>query len=535
MEEFDFIVIGAGSAGCVLADRLSADGRNKVLVLEAGGSDRKFFIKMPIGYGKLFYDEKVNWKYETEPVDGLAGRTSYWPRGRVIGGSSSINAMCYVRGLPSDFNDWRDMGNPGWGWQDVLPYFKRSETFVDRDGNSHGGGPLYVSDVYRDMHPLKEHYKAAAREMGLPVSDSMIDDPEGIGFYQINTKNGVRCSAADAFLRPAMKRGNVKLESNAEVTRVLLDGKMATGVEYVQGGVRFKAAARREVIVSGGAINSPKLLQLSGVGPSDLLRKHGIEVVLDQKNVGANLQDHLGISYFYRATVPTLNNQLTPWWGKLLLGMRYVLTRSGPLSLSVNQGGGFVKSDEKQKRPNLQLYFNPISYRTETSGERRLMHPDPYPGFIMSFQPCRPSSRGHLEIRSGNPVDKPAIHPNYLSTNQDIEDVIAGGRLIQRMAGTPTIQKLVKAAEGPDVSTMNDEEIVQDFRERSGSIFHPVSTCMMGPDPQSSVVDSKLRVHGLERLRIVDASVFPTVTSGNTNAPTIMVGQKAAEEILSGC
>ena len=534
MDAYDFIIVGAGSAGCVLADRLSADGRHKVLVLEAGGSDRKFFIKMPIGYGKTFFDEKVNWKYETEPEPGLNGRTSYWPRGKVIGGSSSINAMCYVRGLPTDFDDWRDMGNPGWGWADVLPYFERSETFVDAAGNEHGKGPLYISDVYKQMHPLKNYYKAAAREMGLPVSESMIRQPEGVGFYQINTRNGVRCSAADAFLRPALKRGNVRLESHAEVTRILFDGRVATGIEYVKGGERHVVKARREVILSGGSINSPKLLQLSGVGPGGLLKKHGIDVVLDQKNVGANLQDHLGISYFYRATVPTLNNQLAPWWGKLLLGMRYILTRSGPLSLSVNQGGGFVRSDEKQSRPNLQLYFNPISYKTETVGERRLMHPDPYPGFIMSFQPCRPSSRGHLEIRSTNTADKPAIHPNYLSTNQDIEDVIAGGRLIQRMAATPTIQKLIKSAEDPDVSAMNDDQIVQDFRERSGSIFHPVSTCMMGNDPRTSVVDNALKVHGIARLRVIDASVFPTVTSGNTNAPTMMVAQKAADMIVKG-
>ncbi|WP_079203568.1 GMC family oxidoreductase [Pseudomonas sp. CC6-YY-74] len=534
MGEFDYIIVGSGSAGCVLADRLSADARNRVLVLEAGGTDRRFWIKLPIGYGRTFFDERINWKFETEPEQAMKGRSSYWPRGRVIGGSSSINALVYCRGLPSDFDSWLDKGNVGWGWTDVESYFRRSECRVDAEGKAGPGGPLHVSDVSREMHPLKRHFFAAAQEMKLPYTDDFNGPtPEGVGLYQINTRKGVRCSSADAFLRPALDRANLRLETHALVRRVLFEGRRAVGVEFEQNGQVFTAQAAREVILSAGAVNTPKLLQLSGVGPAALLRKHGIDVVLDQQAVGGQLQDHIAVSYFYKATEPTLNDALYPLRGKLAAGLRYVLSRKGPLSLGVNQCGGFVRSRSDATQPNIQLYFNPITYSTAPEGKRPLMNPDPFSGFILSFQPCQPLSRGRIDICSADPKVPPAIRPNYLSEEQDIADVIAGGRFIQKMARTQAMRGLIKEAMPPCLDIMTDEDIVEDFRERCGSVFHPVGTCGMGPDPRHSVVDPMLRVHGLDALRVVDASIFPSITSGNTNAPTIMVAQKAADMILA--
>ena len=361
--EFDYIIVGAGSAGCVLANRLSANGKHSVLVLEAGGSDKKFWIQTPIGYGKTFYDPSVNWMYMTEPDPGINNQRSYWPRGKVIGGSSSINAMVYIRGQADDYNDWRDLGNSGWGWDDVLPYFKKSETNSD-GGNEYRGdsGPLYVNNVSRDYHPLCNTFFEAGKQSGFAYNpDFNGASQEGVGYYQITSKGGKRMSAARAYLHPASRRPNCHVESKAHITRILFDSKTATGVEYKQHGKTKIAEARLEVIISAGSINSPQLLQLSGIGPETLLKANGIPVIHDCPAVGANMQEHLGCSHFYKSRVPTLNNQLHPWWGKLFAGMRYLLTRRGILSLSVNQAGGFVKSNPQRLRPNLQLYFAAIT------------------------------------------------------------------------------------------------------------------------------------------------------------------------------
>ena len=534
--EFDTIIVGSGSAGCVLADRLTSDPASNVLLLEAGGSDRRFWIKLPIGYGRTFFDERINWAYQSEPEAALAGQRSYWPRGKVVGGSSSINAMVYCRGMPADFDAWRAAGNTGWGWDDVEPVFRRTERRVDAQGQAAPvGGPLFVSDVQHAMHPLRHHYFAAAREMGLAVTDDFNGpNPEGVGLYQLTVRNGMRWSAADAFLRPALRRPNLKLVSRALVHRVLFEGRRVIGVVFEQGGVLLTARARREVILSAGAVNSPQLLQLSGVGPGALLQQHGIGVVLDQPAVGGQLQDHIGISYFYQSNQPTLNNQLYPWHGKLRAGLQYVLTRRGPLSVSVNQGGGFVRSRKHLTQPDQQLYFNPVTYSMAPAGKRRLMNPDAFAGFILSFQPCRPTSRGRVDIRSADPTAAPAIRPNYLSTDSDIADVVAGGRLLQKMLRTKAMRALIKAPIAPDLAGMDDAAIVADFRQRAGTVFHPVGTCGMGPNARHAVVDGQLRVHGLQGLRVVDASVFPGITSGNTHAPTVMVAQRAADLILAG-
>ncbi|MDY0881519.1 GMC family oxidoreductase [Dongia soli] len=533
MTSFDFIIIGAGSAGCVLANRLTADGRYNVLVVEAGGSDRRLWIQVPIGYGKTFFDRRVNWAYETESVSGLNDRKIYWPRGRVLGGSSSINASVYLRGLPEDFDDWRDMGNAGWGWADVEPYFNRSTHFTDRQGRRTGEGPLAVSEITDQAHPLKQYFFDAAKEIALPRTDDMNGPaPEGVGLYQINVRNGRRCSAADAFLRPAMRRPNLKVETDALVTRILIDSRRAVGIEYRRDGQTHRAMARAEVIVSGGAVNTPQLLQLSGIGPAEVLRRHGIDIITENAAIGGNLQDHLAMTYSYKSRQRTLNNELRPLFGRLRAGLRYVATRRGPLSLSVNQCGGFVRSQPQAARPDLQLYFNPITYSPVGRGGARRYEIDPFPGFILCFQPCRPTSRGRIDLRNSAPESPPLIHPNYLATNEDAAKAIAGGRLIQRIEATRAFQSLIEEPLPPALAGLSDEEILEDFRNRASTCYHPTSTCRMGRLPGEAGVDANLLVFGIDRLRVVDASVFPAVTSGNTNAPTIMVAEKASELIL---
>jgi choline dehydrogenase len=533
--EFDFIIVGAGSAGCVLADRLSADGRRRVLLVEAGGSDRRFWIRTPIGYGKTFFDPAVNWKFAAEPDPGIAGRAVYVPRGKVLGGSSSINAMVYCRGLPGDFDDWRAAGNPGWGWDDVEPVFRHLERRVRADGSIEGDGPLWVSDREPEYHPVKRHFYDAARELGLPVARDMNGpSPEGVGAYAITTRNGLRCSAADAFLRPALGRPNLEVRTGALVERIVFEGRRAIGIDYRIGAAVTRVRARAEVVLAAGAVSSPQLLQLSGIGPGALLRDRGIAVLQANDAVGGGMQDHLGISYFYRATVPTLNDVLGSWSGRILAGARFLLARSGPLSLSVNQMGGMVRTSPGLARPDAQLYFNPLSYSTEQAGRRQLLRPDPYPGFILSFNPCRPTSAGRIDIASPDPARPPRIVTGYLSTAGDVAEVIAGARLIGRLQETRAMRALIAGTPVFDPARASDDEIVADFRARSGSVFHPCGTCRMAPEAAGGVVDAELRVHGVERLRVVDASIFPNITSANTNAPTIMVAAKAAGRIAAG-
>ena len=533
MEHFDYIIVGAGSAGCVLADRLSASGRHRVLILEAGGSDARFWIRTPIGYGRTFADPAVNWQYQAEPSAGLGGRGMYWPRGRVLGGSSSINALVYCRGMPGDFDDWQTLGNAGWGWGDVRPYFEMSERRVDGAGNVSGGGTLDVKDVSRHLHAMGASWRAAAAELGLPVTDDFNGPhPEGLGSYAVTIRDGRRRSAADAFLHPALKRGNVKLESHAWVNKITLDAGRATGVEWWRNGRHFTAGAAREVIVSGGTVNSPQLLQLSGIGPGALLAGLGIATLVDNAAVGGHLQDHLAVVYSYQATRPTLNDELGSARGRWWSGLRYLAARTGPLALSVNQFGGFLRANPAATRPDVQLYFNPVTYGTGDAARTRI-RVDPFPGFYVCFQPSRPTSEGRIDIASSDYRVPPRIDPNYLATGQDVEDVVHGGRLLQTLMRTRAMRSLVRAPLGPELGTLDDAGLLADFRARAATVYHPVGTCRMGRDPRDSVVDAALRVHGVQGLRVVDASVFPTVTAANTNAPTLMVAQKAADLILA--
>ena len=533
--EFDFIVVGAGSAGCVLANRLTESGRYAVLLLEAGGHDNRFWLHVPIGYGKSFYDPQVNWMYRTEADPGLAGRRGYWPRGKVLGGSSAINAMVFIRGHPSDFEDWKAAGNPGWGWQDLLPYFKKLEHNAGgADDWRASGGPMHVADVSRDLHPLCQVYLQAGKQAGLDVTEDFNGAAmDGVGLYQITTRDGRRMSTARAYLHPARRRPNLRVETGAHATRVEFAGKRAAAVHFRQGASWQIARARREVVVAAGSINTPLLLQGSGIGPGQLLQNHGIDVVHESPAVGRNLQDHLCIDHVYRSRVPTLNNQLGPLHGKLWSGLKYIVARRGPLTLSVNQGGGFIRSRPGLHRPDMQLYFSPVSYTKTPPGTRALLSPDREPGFLLSVQPCRPKSRGYLQIRSADPFDAPVIVPNSFAEPQDMEDMLEGCAFLRRLAATPAFAAIIADELRPGRAVQSRDDTIDYIRQHATTVYHPVSTCRMGPDPGSAVVDHRLKAHGLDALRIVDASIFPAVTSGNTNAPVIMVAERGADMILA--
>jgi choline dehydrogenase len=529
VQQFDYIIVGAGSAGCVLADRLSQDGRNKILLLEAGGSDRRFWIKTPIGYGRTFADPRVNWMYKTLPSPGLQGREMYWPRGRVLGGSSSINALVYCRGLASDFDGWRDLVNANWGWADVKRYFEKSEHRVSADGTASGSGPLDILDVTPRLHPMRAQWLAAAGELGIPITEDFNGDhPIGFGCYQITVRNGRRHSAADAFLRPALRRPNLQLMTDAWTSRIRFESRRAVGVEYVQGGRTLSANASREILVCAGTVNSPQLLQLSGIGGAAQLNALGITPLLDNPAVGGHLQDHLAVVYSFKATQPTLNNLLHSNFGKLRVGLRYLLTRSGPASLSVNQFGGLVRANSQAKDADVQLYCNPVTYAAGDAMRQRI-NVDAFPGFYLCHQPTRPTSTGRIDIASADFREPPRIAPNYLSTDKDAEDAVRAGTLLQSIARTRAIGSLILDSVGPDLRKLSPSQLLDDFRARAATVYHPVGTCRMGPKATDSVVDPSLRVHGVAGLRVVDASVFPSVTSANTNAPTLMVAQKAAD------
>jgi choline dehydrogenase len=535
MTEYDYIIVGAGSAGCVLANRLTAGGEHRVLLLEAGGGDRSPWIQVPIGYGRTFNDPRFNWMYQAQPDPALDNRSAFWPRGKVLGGSSSINAMVYVRGQPADFDDWRAAGNPGWSWSELLPYFKKLEHHPWGPSEFHGaGGPVHVSDVSASVHPLCATFLQACASVGIEYTrDFNGAQPEGAGLWQVTIKDGVRVSSANAYLRPIWRRASLDVRLRAHVTRVLFSGSRAVGVEYLRGGARQQARARLEVLLAAGAINSPQLLELSGVGDAQRLRQFHIPLIADSPAVGRGLQDHLAVSYLYRSRVPTLNDQLAPFLGKVKAALRYALGRRGPLAMSVNQAGAFLRSRAELARPNLHIYFNPASYSTTTIGpKRRLLNPDPFPGFLMSFNTCRPTSRGSVHIRSSDPLASPAISPNSLATEADLQDVCDGARVVRRLAAAPSLAAVTESEREPGAQVQSDAEVLADFRRRAGSVFHACGTCAMGADPRSSVVDPRLRVRGVSGLRVVDAAIFPNISSGNTNAPTLMVAEKAADLIL---
>jgi len=525
--EFDYVIVGAGSAGCVLANRLSADGKHSVLLLEAGPEDKNLWIHVPLGYGKLFKEKTVNWMYQTEPEPELGGRQVFQPRGKVLGGSSSINGLLYVRGQHEDYDRWRQRGNSGWGYDDVLPYFKKAEDQQRGGDKYHGvGGPLTVSNLGHP-DPLSAAFIDAAAETGLPVnSDFNGASQEGAGFFQTTTRGGRRASTAMAYLRPAKNRSNLHVETSALAQRILFDGRRARAVEYRQGGALRTASARKEIMVSGGAYNSPQLLQLSGVGPADLLKQYGIDVVLDAPGVGNDLQDHMQVRIVMRCPQRiTLNDILNHPVRRIMAGARYAAFRSGPLTIAAGTSGAFFKTNPRLASPDVQIHFLPFS--TDKMGEK--LHA--FSGFSASVCQLRPESRGSLRIKSADPAVPPAIRINYLATETDRTAFVEGMKILRKILAAPALKPFVTEEVEPGPKVTSDEDILNFCRQRGSTVYHPTSTCRMGNDPLA-VVDQRLRVRGIEGLRVVDASVMPDLMSGNTNAPTIMIAEKASDMIL---
>jgi choline dehydrogenase len=525
---FDYIVVGAGSAGCVLANRLTASGRHRVLLVEAGPEDRNLWIHVPIGYAKLFTDAKHNWLYASEPEPECGGRSIIQPRGKVMGGSSSINGLLYIRGQAEDFDHWRQLGNAGWSFSDVLPYFRRAEDQQRGEDELHGvGGPLSVSDV-SEPHPLCEAFIDACEQAGLPRTDDFNGaSQEGAGYFQLTTRKGRRWSTARGYLAQARKRPNLEVVGSALTTRILFDGRRATGVEYVKDRVKRVARANAEVILSSGAFNSPQLLQLSGVGPGDLLRQHGIEVIADMKGVGADLQDHYQARFNYRCTEPiTINDMMGSLRGRVGAGLRYALFRKGFLTVGAGYAGGFFKTDPSLPTPDVQFHF--ILFSADSVGQK--LHP--WPGFLASICQLRPESRGFVRIKSADPAQAPAIQPRYMSAQVDRDVMVKGMQLLRRVMGQPAIARYIVEELMPGPKVVSEADLLAFARQKGTTVFHPTSTCRMGSDV-TAVVDERLRVHGLEGLRVADASIMPTVVSGNTNAACVMIGEKASDMILA--
>jgi choline dehydrogenase len=522
---YDYVIVGAGSAGCVLAHRLTADGRSSVLLLEAGPRDKDFWIHVPLGYGKLFARTDVNWAYQSEPEPTLNGRRVFTPRGKVLGGSSSINGLVHIRGQREDYDGW---GVPGWTFADLLPYFKRSEDHSHGASEWHGvGGPLAVSDL-PDKHEMCDAFIASSMALGLPRNDDFNGaTQEGTGYYQATARNGRRCSTAVGYLRPAEKRPNLRVEVEALATRVLFEGKRAVGVTYEQRGAKHEARAAREVILCGGSFNSPQLLQLSGVGPRALLERHGIGPVHDLPGVGEDLQDHFYCRTFWRCAKPiTLNDDMRTLWGQAKIGLRYLLLRRGPLAVSAGYAAAFVRTRPQLTRPDAQIYF--INFSTAKRGG--LLHP--FSGFTLSVSQTQVESRGCVHIASPDPHVQPAIRYNYLATENDRRVMVEGLKFIRRIAAAAPLRDYIVAEEFPGPRVQTDEDWLAFCREAGDTVFHPTSTCRMGVDAHA-VVDPRLRVNGVAGLRVVDASVMPAVPSGNINAAVVAVAEKAADLILA--
>jgi choline dehydrogenase len=526
-EDYDYIVVGAGSAGCVLANRLTASGKHSVLLLEAGPRDRNIWIHIPLGYGVLFKQPKVNWMYQTEPEPELGGRSVFQPRGKVLGGSSSINGLVYIRGQHADYDRWRQLGNVGWGYDDVLPYFKRAENQQRGADDYHGvGGPLAVSNP-RQPDPLCEAFIAAAEQTGIPRNvDFNGATQEGAGYFQTTTRRGRRASTAVCYLNPARGRPNLRIETDAHAERVLFEGKRAVGVTYKRSGFARTARARKEVLLSLGAFNSPKLLQLSGVGPGDLLRNFGIDVVQDAPGVGNSLQDHFQARIVMRSTRRTVNDDLNNPLRRAMVGMRYAAFRKGPLTIAAGYAGAFFKTDARLATPDIQVHFIPFS--TDKMGEK--LHG--FSGFTASVCQLRPESRGTLKIRSADPGMPPEIKINYLATQTDRTANVEGLKILRKVLNAPAMQPFVAEEIYPGPKTASDDDLLKFCRDTGSTVYHPVSTCRMGNDPLA-VVDQNLKVRGIDGLRVVDGSIMPDLVSGNTNAPIIMIAEKVSEMILA--
>ena len=526
MSDFDFIIVGAGSAGCVLANRLSTEDSNRVLLVEAGSSDWNPWIHIPVGYFKTMHNPKLDWCYKTEPDSGIGGRSLQWPRGKVLGGSSSLNGLLYVRGQPQDYNRWAALGNNGWSYDDVLPYFKKSEDNERGADEYHGvGGPQKVSDL-RLRRPIAEHFIQAANEIGIPFNpDYNGATQEGVGYFQQTACRGIRWSTAKGFLRPARRRANLKILTHAQVTRLLMVGDRVTGVEYRRGGEIHSVNAAAEVILSAGAINTPQILQCSGIGDPLHLTSAGVQTRHPLPGVGKNLQDHLQIRLVFKTSERTLNDELNNPLKRIKVGLQFLFTRSGPLTLAASQVAIFTRSSASADRPDIQFHMQPLSADKPGDG----VHP--FSAFTASVCQLRPFSRGEIRIKSADAMAYPEIIPNYLSDQRDCQVAIDGIRVARSIAAAPSLKNHIIEEYIPGRRYQSDEELLDAARRYSQTIYHPTCSCKMGHD-DLAVVDSRLRVHGIQKLRIADASIMPEIVSGNTNAPTIMIGEKAADMIL---
>ncbi len=511
---FDYIVVGAGSAGCVLANRLTEEGRHSVLLLEAGPPDTNPWIHIPIGYGKTMFHPVLNWGFHTEPEPNMNGRRIYWPRGRTLGGSSAVNGLIQIRGQPEDFDAWEAQGAEGWGARETQRYFAKSESL------------LSVATIAQ-RHELVDAFIAAAGTLGIPANaDFNGATQEGAGYLQLTTRKGWRCSAAVAYLRPARKRPNLSVQTGAHAMGIAFEGRRAAGVRFRKDGTARVAQARREVILSAGALQSPQLLQLSGIGAGALLQRHGIPVLADLPGVGENLQDHLALRLIYKCAKPvTTNDALASVWRKALMGANYFLFRTGPMAIGVMTGGLITRVLPEAKTADLQVFISTVS------AEQRGAAPHPWSGFTLVYYPMRPTSRGTVQINSADPLAPPAMRPNYLATEYDRRIMVESAKFVRRLAATAPLSSYVLGEHSPGAGVRSDEEILEAVRSFGSSGYHPCGTCRMGRD-ERAVVDPRLRVRAVEGLRVVDASVMPTLVSGNTNAATIMIAEKGADMIL---